>query len=74
MFTPWVRNKWKDKEKKHGIVGLRFLNKEEQARAEREKWMDHQDHEVMMLNINIMAEKLNSDRLEGEHRTPMEMF
>ena len=56
------------------MVGMRFLNKEERARAEREKWMDHQDHEVMMLNISIMAEKLNSNRLVEEHRTPMQMF
>jgi hypothetical protein len=56
------------------MVGMRFLNKEERARAEREKWMDHQDHEVMMLNISIMAEKLNNNQLVEEHRTPMEMF
>jgi hypothetical protein len=36
--------------------------------------MDHQDHVVMMLNISIMADKWNSDRLVEEHRTPMEMF
>jgi len=66
--------RWKEKEKKFCMVGMRFLNKEERARAEREKWMDHQDHEVMMLNISIMAEKLNSNRLVEEHRTPMEMF
>jgi hypothetical protein len=53
---------------------MRILNKEERARAEREKCMDHQEHEVMMLNISIMAEKLHSDRLVEEHRTPMEMF
>jgi hypothetical protein len=34
----------------------------------------YQDHEVMMLNISIMADKLNSNRLVEEHRTPMEMF
>ncbi len=66
--------RWKEKEKKNCMVGMRFLNTEEGARAEREKWMDHQDHEVMMLNISIIAEKLNSDRLVEEHRTSMEMF
>jgi hypothetical protein len=62
------------KEKKHGMVGMRFLNKEEQARAERDKWMEHQEHEVEMLNISIRAEKLKSDWLVEEQRTPMEMF
>jgi hypothetical protein len=25
--------RWKEKEKKHGMVGMRFLNKEKRARA-----------------------------------------
>jgi hypothetical protein len=65
--------RWKGKEKKHGMVGMRFLNKEERARVEREKCMDHQEHEVIMLNTSIMV-KLNSDQLVEEHRTSMEMF
>ncbi len=36
--------------------------------------MEHQEHEVEMLNISIMAEKLKSDWLVEEQRTPMEMF
>jgi hypothetical protein len=36
--------------------------------------MEHQENEVEMLNISIMAEKLKSDWLVEEQRTPMEMF
>jgi hypothetical protein len=51
---------WTEKEKKHGTA--------------REKWMDRQEHEVVMLNLSIMAEKLSDDRLVEEQRTPVDMF
>ncbi len=60
--------RWKEKEKKHGMVGMG-----ERARTAREKWMDHQEHEVM-LNLSIMAGKLSDDWLVEERRTPIEMF
>jgi hypothetical protein len=66
--------RWKEKENKHGWVGMRFLSKEERAKVEREEWMDNQEHEVALLNISIMAWKLKSDWLIEEHWSPMEMF
>ncbi len=60
--------RWKEKEKKHGMVGMG-----ERARTAREKWMDNQEHEVVMLNLSIMAGKLSDDRLVEERRTPMDM-
>jgi hypothetical protein len=50
------------------------LNKEKRARAVRDKWMEHQEHEVVILNLSIIAGKLSNDRLVEEHRTPMDMF
>jgi 3-deoxy-D-arabino-heptulosonate 7-phosphate (DAHP) synthase len=61
--------RWKEKEKKHGMVGMG-----ERARTAREKWMDCQEHEVVMLNLSIKARKLSDYRLVEERRTPMDMF
>jgi len=53
---------------------MRWNEKEKMNGTSRKKWMDRQEHEVVMLNLSIMAEKLSDDRLVEEKRTPMDMF
>ena len=62
--------RWKEKEKKHGVDGMGFLNKEKRARAEREKWMENQEHEVVMLNASLLVvDPLEERRRKKRART-----
>jgi hypothetical protein len=46
------------------MVWMGFLNKEKLARAERDKWMEHQEHEVVMMTASLLV----VDPLEERHR------
>jgi hypothetical protein len=52
--------RWKDKEKEDGTL--------------REKYMNRQEHEVVMLNLSILAGKLSDEQLVEEKRTPLGMI
>jgi hypothetical protein len=48
--------------------------KEKEDGTAREKWMNCQEHEVVMLNLSILAAKLSNKWLVEEKRTPMGMI
>jgi hypothetical protein len=52
---------------------MRWKEKKEDGTA-REKWMNRQEHEVVMLNLSILAGKLSDEWLVEEKRTPMGMI
>jgi hypothetical protein len=39
------------KEKMHALTAVKFLSKEDQAKAQRDRNMDSEEHNVAMLNI-----------------------
>jgi hypothetical protein len=54
------------KEKMHSLTAMKFLSKEEQAKAQRDLNMDNEEHNVAMLNISIQEENVKNDRLAEE--------
>jgi hypothetical protein len=49
---------------------MRWKEKEKEDGTAREKWMNRQEHEVVMLNLSILAGKLSDEQLVEEKRTP----
>jgi hypothetical protein len=46
------------KEKMHALTAMKFLSKEEKVKAQRDRNMDNEEHNVTMLNISIQEENV----------------
>jgi len=62
------------KEKMHALTAMKFLSKEEKAKAQRDQNMDKEEHNVTKLNISSQEENVKNDRLAEEKRNPMARF
>jgi hypothetical protein len=62
------------KENMHALTAMKFLNEEKQAKAQRDRNMDNEEHNVTLLNISIKEENMKNDRLAEEKRKPMVRF